>query len=76
MAGRAGVDVGPVPGSVGGPVGLIPGGRVDPPAFFDFALAIAVIVLSRDVRSRAWRWVFWMVAVTLIALGFLGGVRA
>ena len=61
---------------MGGLVGLIPGPRVDPLALYSFALALVLIVLSRDVRPRAWRWLFWAVAATLIALGFLTGVRA
>ena len=62
-------------GTVGGLFGLLPGARIDPLALFDFALAAVLIVLVHDVRPRAWRWLFQVIAGTLIAVGFLAGPR-
>ena len=56
-------------------LGLIPGARIDPLALYSFALAIVLIVLSRDVRPRAWRWLFQVIAGALIAVGSLTGGR-
>ena len=58
---------------MGGLLGLIPGGPVDPLVLYSFALAIVLIVLSRDLRPRAWRWLFQVIAGALIAVGFLTG---
>ena len=58
---------------MGGLVGLISGAWIDPLVLVDFALAIVVTVLAYDVRPRVWRWLFRVVAGTLIAVGFLTG---
>ena len=76
MVGLAGADVGLISREMSGLLGLLPGARIDPLALSSFALALVLIVLARDVRPRAGRWLFRVVAGAMIAVGFLTGVWA